>query len=134
MIKIIHGFRQVFKNVKIDFCTILNKISALESYLLPLHKQFDSAMNILINNGIILPMTVSEGDNLYFKGYIGIEDEKISLVSSDKKDALEFAARHPDAKQIDATGKIVMPGLINTHTHVAMALLRGISDDVPLME
>ena len=27
-----------------------------------------------------------------------------------------------------------MPGLINTHTHVAMALLRGISDDVPLME
>ena len=91
-------------------------------------------MDILINNGIILPMTASEGDIQYYKGYIGIEGERISFVSSDKKDALEFAAKHPDAKQIDASGKIVMPGLINTHTHVAMALLRGISDDVPLME
>ena len=91
-------------------------------------------MNILINNGIILPMTVSGGDNLYFKGYLGIEGEKIAFVSTDKSKAAEFAASHPDAKQIDATGRIVMPGLINTHTHVAMALLRGISDDVPLME
>lgn len=91
-------------------------------------------MDILINNGIILPMTASEGDNAYFKGYVGIEAEKIAFVSADKDKALEFAASHPDAKQIDATGKIVMPGLINTHTHVAMALLRGISDDVPLME
>ena len=91
-------------------------------------------MDILINNGIILPMTASEGDNAYFKGYVGIEAEKIAFVSADKDKALEFAANHPDAKQIDATGKIVMPGLINTHTHVAMALLRGISDDVPLME
>ena len=91
-------------------------------------------MDILINNGIILPMTASEGDNAYFKGYVGIEAEKIAFVSADNDKALEFAASHPDAKQIDATGKIVMPGLINTHTHVAMALLRGISDDVPLME
>ena len=91
-------------------------------------------MNILINNGIILPMTASEGDNLYFTGYVGIENSKIAFVSSDKDMATEFAASHPDAKQIDATGKIVMPGLINTHTHVAMSLLRGISDDVPLME
>lgn len=91
-------------------------------------------MNILINNGIILPMTVSESNNLYFNGYVGIEGEKIAFVSSDKNKASDFAASHPDAIQIDSTGKIVMPGLINTHTHVAMALLRGISDDVPLME
>lgn len=91
-------------------------------------------MNILINDGIILPMNASEGSDLYFKGYVGIEGERIAFVSSDKKDASDFAASHPDVKQIDATGRIVMPGLINTHTHVAMALLRGISDDVPLME
>ena len=91
-------------------------------------------MNILINDGIILPMNASEGSDLYFKGYVGIEGERIAFVSSHKKDASDFAASHPDVKQIDATGRIVMPGLINTHTHVAMALLRGISDDVPLME
>ena len=91
-------------------------------------------MNILIKNGTILPMAESKGKKLYYKGYVGIEGERIAFVSDDIKKANEFEAKHPDAKQIDATGKIVMPGLINTHTHVAMALLRGISDDVPLME
>jgi len=91
-------------------------------------------MNILISNGTILPMNASERDYLYFKGYVGIEKDIIAFVSPDPKQAEDFGARHPDMKHIDATGKIVMPGLINTHTHVAMALLRGISDDVPLME
>ena len=93
-----------------------------------------TAMNILIKNGIILPMNAPESGNLYFQGNVGIEGERIAFVSSDEKIASDFKASHPDVKQIDATGKIVMPGLINTHTHVAMALLRGISDDVPLME
>ena len=91
-------------------------------------------MNILISNGIILPMNAPEGDQMYFKGYLGIEEEKIAFVSADPQKVQEFVQKHPDAKHIDATGKVVMPGLINTHTHVAMALLRGISDDVPLME
>ena len=92
-------------------------------------------MNILISNGIILPMTATDGSNAYFKGYVGIENERIGFVSADSLQAEEFMAKYSgDCTQIDATGKIVMPGLINTHTHVAMALLRGISDDVPLME
>ena len=92
-------------------------------------------MNILISNGIILPMNAPDGDNAYFNGYVGIENERIAFVSADSLQADEFMAKHTgDCTQIDATGKIVMPGLINTHTHVAMALLRGISDDVPLME
>ena len=89
-------------------------------------------MNILISNGIILPMNAPDGDNAYFNGYVGIENERIAFVSADSLQADEFMAKHTgDCTQIDATGKIVMPGLINTHTHVAMALLRGISDDVP---
>ena len=79
-------------------------------------------------------MNAPEGDQMYFKGYLGIEEEKIAFVSADPQKVQEFVQKHPDAKHIDATGKVVMPGLINTHTHVAMALLRGISDDVPLME
>lgn len=35
---------------------------------------------------------------------------------------------------IDCSNKIVLPGLINCHTHVSMSLLRGISDDKPLEE
>ena len=92
-------------------------------------------MNILINNGIILPMNASNEEKPYFNGYVGIEGERIAFVSSNQDEAKAFIAKHKDdCTQIDASGKVVMPGLINTHTHVAMALLRGISDDVPLME
>jgi len=35
---------------------------------------------------------------------------------------------------IDGTNKIVIPGLVNAHTHVAMTLFRGVADDLPLME
>ena len=35
---------------------------------------------------------------------------------------------------IDGRGKAVLPGLVNAHTHAGMALMRGFSDDVPLME
>ena len=91
-------------------------------------------MDILIENGIILPMTSSTEENAYFKGSVGIEGERIAFVSSEPGKAQGFLSSHKDCTRIDATGKVVMPGMINTHTHVAMALLRGISDDVPLME
>jgi 5-methylthioadenosine/S-adenosylhomocysteine deaminase len=35
---------------------------------------------------------------------------------------------------IDATGKVVIPGLVNTHQHMALSLLRGYADDIPLQE
>ncbi|HPR41636.1 MAG TPA: amidohydrolase [Candidatus Methanofastidiosa archaeon] len=35
---------------------------------------------------------------------------------------------------IDASGLLVLPGLVNTHTHTAMTLLRGVGDDMPLQE
>ncbi len=91
-------------------------------------------MNILIENGTVLPMNLN-GDNLYFKANVGIEGEKIAFVSDEKSANCEFLSRHKDdCRRIDASGMIVMPGLINTHTHVAMALLRGVADDMPLME
>ena len=92
-------------------------------------------MNILIKNGIILPMNRPDGDSVTFKGNVGIEGERIAMVSKSYTAAKKFLEKHgDDCTVIDVAGKIVMPGLINTHTHVAMALLRGISDDVPLME
>jgi 5-methylthioadenosine/S-adenosylhomocysteine deaminase len=43
-------------------------------------------------------------------------------------------SKYKAAKVIDATGKLLMPGLINAHTHAAMTIFRGIADDIPLKE
>jgi len=43
-----------------------------------------------------------------------------------------LAAEHDVSETLDASGSLVMPGLVNAHTHVAMTLLRGYADDKPL--
>ncbi|PZO14408.1 MAG: TRZ/ATZ family hydrolase [Betaproteobacteria bacterium] len=44
----------------------------------------------------------------------------------------EMLLAHPDAERIDLPGQVLMPGLINCHTHAAMNLLRGAADDLAL--
>lgn len=81
-------------------------------------------MSILIKNGTI----ISQNENRdIFQGSIYIEDNIISEISK-KNIAVEA-----DFK-IDALGQIVIPGLINTHTHLPMTLLRGYGDDMVLSE
>ena len=43
-------------------------------------------------------------------------------------------ARWPNAVRVDLTGKVLIPGLVNLHTHAAMSLLRGAGDDLPLQQ
>ncbi|HMS80961.1 MAG TPA: amidohydrolase family protein, partial [Burkholderiaceae bacterium] len=44
----------------------------------------------------------------------------------------EAARRHPDAGAVHLPGHLLIPGLVNLHTHAAMSLLRGVADDLPL--
>jgi 5-methylthioadenosine/S-adenosylhomocysteine deaminase len=46
----------------------------------------------------------------------------------------EVAAKYTARESVDATGKVVIPGLINTHTHIPMTLFRGLADDLDLQE
>lgn len=81
-------------------------------------------MSILINNGLIL--TQNDQRDI-FQGSIYIEDSTIAEIS---KKPLTVEAD----LNIDASKKLVLPGLINTHTHVPMTLLRGYGDDMALQE
>jgi 5-methylthioadenosine/S-adenosylhomocysteine deaminase len=54
-----------------------------------------------------------------------IEDGRITRTAKGLK---------PAGEVVDASGKLVMPGLVNTHTHSPMVLFRGAGDDMPLME
>ena len=59
-----------------------------------------------------------------------IEGETIKAVAE-----LEgLKAQHPDATIVERPDHIIMPGLINAHAHAAMHLLRGVGDDLPLMQ
>jgi 5-methylthioadenosine/S-adenosylhomocysteine deaminase len=81
--------------------------------------------DILIEGGIIL--TMDSKNTVVENGCLGIKGDSISYVGDKTKKA--------DAKKvIDARGGMVLPGLINGHTHAAMTLFRGLADDLPLME
>ena len=54
------------------------------------------------------------------------------IVDVDRPEAI--AARYRAAQTIDARDQIVLPGLVNTHTHAPMVMYRGLADDLALME
>ena len=87
--------------------------------------------DILIINGTIL--TMAEGlPDLLIDGFIMIKDGRITAIGRMAELPDNVRAREP-AHLIDARNSLVMPGLINTHTHAAMSLFRGLADDLPLM-
>jgi 5-methylthioadenosine/S-adenosylhomocysteine deaminase len=73
-------------------------------------------------------VTVDEKFSLYDPGGMAVAGGKILAVGPSAEIERRFSAR----LHYDARGSIVMPGLVNTHTHAAMNLLRGIADDLPL--
>ncbi len=95
-------------------------------------------MKTLIKGAVVVPMTAVDGAR-YFTGSVAIRGNRIALVTDDdrpddRRREEQWRAENPDAEVIDGRGKLVMPGLINTHTHVAMTLMRNMADDIPLME
>lgn len=80
--------------------------------------------NILIKNSIILnPKSTGKVDE--YKSSLLIENNKISLISEDIEDSNADYI-------IDGEGKILMPGLVNTHSHIPMTLFRSFADDLNL--
>ena len=78
--------------------------------------------DILIKNGMVLTM---DGQlTLHEQADLAIKGSRIAAIAPQLKASA--------AKVIDAAGKLVMPGLINTHTHAAMVMMRGLADDMPL--
>lgn len=85
-------------------------------------------MNILIENIDIIAVD----DNVRFikNGNIYIKNNIIDFISPPGKNVRDF---QPD-RIIDGKNKLIMPGLVNTHTHCAMTLLRNYADDLALEE
>jgi 5-methylthioadenosine/S-adenosylhomocysteine deaminase len=79
-------------------------------------------MDILIKNGIIVTM---DKERRVLKNFsMAIDGGRITEIGREIKGDADFV--------LDAGNKIVLPGLINSHTHLAMTLFRGIADDLVL--
>ncbi|MBN1318387.1 MAG: amidohydrolase [Anaerolineales bacterium] len=83
-------------------------------------------VDFLIQNGLIV--TLDERDSIIQNGAVAISGSAIVAVGPSS----ELTERYTSGDVIDASGHLVMPGLINGHSHLAMTLLRGLVDDLPL--
>jgi 5-methylthioadenosine/S-adenosylhomocysteine deaminase len=81
--------------------------------------------SLRLEGGLVLSM--EPGTAPVPAGTVVIEGEKIAYAG-----AAAGAPDSPGAEVLDCTGSVVLPGLVNAHTHVAMTLLRGFADDMPL--
>jgi 5-methylthioadenosine/S-adenosylhomocysteine deaminase len=85
-------------------------------------------VDIVISGGRIL--TMDENDTRIQKGALAIHGDTIVAVG----DAGDIEKEYYGGQRIDAKDSLVMPGLINAHTHAAMTCFRGIADDMELMD
>ncbi|MCE1252810.1 MAG: amidohydrolase family protein [Anaerolineae bacterium] len=82
--------------------------------------------DLILKNAIILSMDSSM--SIFNPGALAIEADHILDVGPESDILSEFQAE----QTVDCLGKVLMPGLINAHTHVPMTLLRGLADDLRL--
>ncbi len=80
---------------------------------------------LLIDGGTVVVM--DDAGTVLEEGALLVEGDRIARVLS------ATDPRPTGVQVIDATGHLVVPGLVNTHGHAAMSLLRGLADDLPLM-
>jgi 5-methylthioadenosine/S-adenosylhomocysteine deaminase len=80
----------------------------------------------MMMGGIVL--TADPDWNIYDPGAVAVD--RGAIVGLGPREEVERTYR--GREEIDTSGKLVMPGLINAHTHAPMTLFRGIADDLPL--
>ncbi|MDA3897603.1 MAG: amidohydrolase [Desulfobacteraceae bacterium] len=82
--------------------------------------------DLLITNGIVV--TMDRNETVIANGAVAVCGDRIVDIGPNEKFSDCRAA-----KVVDAKNGIIMPGLINTHTHAAMTCFRGLADDLHLM-
>lgn len=85
-------------------------------------------VDLLLKNAIVI--TINKNFEIFEPGAVAINGKKIVAVNNEKAILSEYQSN----ETIDCKGKVLMPGLVNTHTHLPMAIYRGVMDDLRLDE
>ncbi|MBC7316537.1 MAG: amidohydrolase family protein, partial [Chloroflexi bacterium] len=91
----------------------------------PLQQAVEKA-DVLLKGGIVITMDAQR--RIFSPGAVALRGRDILAVGPEE----EIEARYAAAQTLDCREHILMPGLINTHTHLPMSLLRGLADDLRL--
>ncbi|MBT8137778.1 MAG: amidohydrolase [Gammaproteobacteria bacterium] len=86
-----------------------------------------TSVDLVVEGDYVLTMN---GDEMIASGAVAISAGEIVAVGK----AADIAKRYSSTQTISGEQTVVMPGLVNGHTHAAMSLLRGIADDLELMQ
>ena len=85
-------------------------------------------VSLLVTHGTLV--TMDAAGLVVPDGAVAIDGDRIVAIGTSE----DLAARYSGATTIDVRGQVVMPGLVNTHTHAPMVLFRGLADDLALMD
>ena len=88
----------------------------------------DANWDMLVVGGTVL--TMEPGSDPIRNGAVAIADGRIAAVGP-AEELLELA---PSGEVLNAGNCVILPGFVNTHSHLAMTVLRGIADDLPLKQ
>jgi 5-methylthioadenosine/S-adenosylhomocysteine deaminase len=90
--------------------------------------QTPRSISLVVTGGTVITQNASR--QVLAPGAVAIDGA--GIVDVDTPQAI--AARYRAAESIDASSQIVLPGLVNTHTHAPMVMYRGLADDLALMD
>lgn len=85
-------------------------------------------VDLIVSGGTVVTMDAER--RVLDDGAMAVKDDTIVALGP----RVEIEAKYSASQRIEARGKLVLPGLINGHTHVPMTLFRGLKDDVALNE
>lgn len=89
--------------------------------------QSRQSVDLIVNGDYVL--TMEPGAAVIQQGAVAVKDGAIVSVGSQQ----EIASTYSAEQTVSGTNKVLMPGMVNGHTHTSMVLFRGMADDLPLM-
>ncbi|MFQ5524630.1 MAG: amidohydrolase [Thermoanaerobaculia bacterium] len=87
-----------------------------------------ASVGLLVSGGTVV--TMDAAGTVVSDGAVAIEDGEILAVGG----RAELESEYGRFRRVPAGGGVILPGLINAHTHVPMVLFRGLADDLELMD
>jgi len=111
------------KNILIILLTLAVVLTASPRYASAAER-----VDYIIRGGTVV--TMDGAGTIIENGAVAVRRDRIVAVGR----ASDIDSKYNAGRVIDASYRVIMPGLINTHTHVPMGLFRGIADDLVLME